>query len=279
MRPLWLIETEAFGSSLELLKTEIRRQGMAYGVIHHDGFVSGYLNRVGNHVLDADDCVIFIGTWPLWRHIQLHRGSWVPGGWCSTDNLDCARYYPHFEPFLLNQNSVILNGTEAIKSREDLFARFARDRQVFVRPSGCLKVFNGRCVDADSFATALAPARYDPATQVVIAEPKRIGREWRFVIAEHRAIAASQYYAEGVKCLRQGCPSHVTAFVENVLAEIAWEPDKVFIMDVCESEDKLYVLELNGFSCAGMYDCDLSSVVEKVSELAERAWNRKHQPA
>ena len=43
-------------------------------------------------------------------------------------------------------------------------------------------------------------------------------------------------------------------------------------MDVCESDEKLYVLELNSFSCSGLYACDLSEVIRTASEIAEREW-------
>jgi hypothetical protein len=279
MSPFWLLESDAYGSSLDPLKAEIRRQGMSFGIIHHEMFTSGYQERVGNRAVDENDCVVFIGTWPLWRHIQLHWSSWIPGGWCATEKLDCAAYYPRFAKYLLNKRHAITTGAEAVRRQDELFEAFGRDGLVFVRPTGCLKIFNGRCVDACSFASAIAPARYDSATKIVVAEPRSIGREWRFVIAEHRPIAASQYYDGGAKCLARGCPTEVREFVEGLLLDVAWEPDEVFIMDVCESEGKLNVLELNGFSCAGLYECDLANVVARVRTLAEVAWKKAHESA
>jgi len=279
MRPLWLIEADAFGREIERLKNEIRRQRMNFGVVHHESFTSGFFTEIAGKKLQDNDCVILLGTWPLWRHIQLHWSSWTPGGWCNTDNLDCACYYPHFDRFLLNRRHAIMPGVDAINKRNELFAEFGTDDRVFVRPTGCVKVFNGRCVDATSFADALAPSRYDPSTKVLVAEPKVVGCEWRFIIAEHQPIAVSQYHDAGVRCVRQGCPKEVWSFVESVLAAVAWQPDPIFMMDVCESGGKLHVVELNGFSCAGLYDCDLATVVAKASELAERIWNEKHEYA
>jgi hypothetical protein len=180
---------------------------------------------------------------------------------------------------LLNDRHVIMTGIEAIERRDEIFDTFARDGRVFVRPTGCVKVFNGRCVDAASYASALAPTRYDPATRIVAATPKTIGMEWRFVVAEHRPIAVSQYYDQGVTAIAKGCPAEVWAFAEKVLAEVNWEPDEIFIMDVCAAEGKLHLLELNGFSCAGFYDCDLARIVGQASDLAARAWEGKQQLA
>jgi hypothetical protein len=276
MRPLWLLEAGVYAEAvIEPLKRELRRQGMAHGVIHYDGFASGYLDRVGGHRLSPDDCVIFYGTWPLWRHIQLHW-PWVPGGWCSAENLDCACYYLHFGPYLLNRHHAILPGVDAIQRCDELFDRFGHDDRVFVRPTGCVKLFAGRCVDRAGIATALAPARYDPATQVVVAGPRAVGREWRLVICEGEPIAASQYLDAGEKRLAAGCPAEVMEFVRTMLGAVAWRPDDVFMLDVCEAEGGLHLLELNGFSCAALYRCDLAAVVARTSALAARLWRAKH---
>jgi ATP-grasp domain, R2K clade family 3 len=271
MRPFWLIEADVFGKEIECLKAEIRRQSMTFGVVHHDTFTSGYLTDIAGKKLEPNDCVIFVGSWPLWRHIQLHWPGWTPGGWCNTDRLDCAAYYAQFDGFLLNRRHAIMTGVEAISKQAELFEQFGDDDQVFVRPTGCLKVFNGRCVESVSFASALAPSRYDPNTTVLVAQPRRIEREWRFVVANHRPIAASQYHDAGTRCIRQGCPREVWSFVEAVLSKSTWQPDEIFILDVCEADDQLHVLELNGFSCAGLYDCKLAPIVAAAAELAEHA--------
>lgn len=279
MRPFWLIETDTFGAALDPIKAEVRRQGMQFGLIRHELFTSGYQTSIDGRRLGPDDCIIFIGTWPLWRHIQLHWPGWTPGGWCSTENLDCTCYYEHFKAVLLNQPCEIMLGSDALRQQDALFDRFGRDGRVFVRPTGCLKVFNGRCVDAASFASALAPARYDPTTQVVVSEPRSIGREWRCIVGDGQVIAASQYYYQGKKVIARGCPADVLNFAAAVLDQVRWCPDELFMMDVCESQGKLHVVELNGFSCAAFYACDPKPVVQKARELAERAWLTKHSHA
>src|SRR5688572_29657262 len=99
---------------------------------------------------------------------MLYRG-WMPGGWCSPEKLDCATYYPHLGPWLLNRRFAILPGVQAIREQERLFAEFGRDGEVFARPTSTHKLFVGRLIAEDDFAIALAPTRYDPETRVVIA--------------------------------------------------------------------------------------------------------------
>jgi hypothetical protein len=46
------------------------------------------------------------------------------------------------------------------------------------------------------------------------------------------------------------------------------------MLDVCESDGRLWLVELNGFSCSWLYQCDLGAVVAAAGELAEREWER-----
>jgi hypothetical protein len=47
------------------------------------------------------------------------------------------------------------------------------------------------------------------------------------------------------------------------------------MLDVCESEGGLYLLELNGFSSSAVYPCDHAAVVSAASDLAARRWRRR----
>jgi hypothetical protein len=149
---------------------------------------------------------------------------------------------------------------------------FGRDDEVFVRPKGCHKLFTGRCVYRDDFASALAPTRYDPATLVVVAAPREIDREWRLVVAGGRVVAASQYAERGGKSVAPGCPEPVRAYAEGMLAEVPWRPDPIFMLNVCEAGGRVWLVELNGFSTSWLSQCDLAAAVGQASELAAAAW-------
>jgi hypothetical protein len=166
-----------------------------------------------------------------------------------------------------------LPAVEAIRQRDRLFEVLGTDDEVFARPTGCDKAFTGRCVYKDDFASALSPATFDPGTQVVVAVPQEIGREWRLVVADDRVVAASRYAEQGSKSVEPGCPAEVPAFAEAMLAEVRWRPDPVFMMDIAESAGLLWLVELNGFSCSWLYQCNVEAVVAVAGELAEKAVN------
>jgi hypothetical protein len=270
MRPVWLIEAGVYGAEIEPWCAEIRRQGMAVEVVPHRALKAGSTVAVDGRTLGDGDCVIGYGTFPFARQIQLHR-RWVPGAWCSPVDLDCTTYYAHLGKFLLNVHYTIMPGVEAIRQRDWLFSVFGHDGAVFIRPAGCHKLFVGRCVRPDDFAAALGPARFDPTTLVVVAARRPIDREWRLVVAGDRLIAASQYAVQGTRAIAPGAPDEVCAFAATLLAEVRWRPDPIFMLDVCESEGQLRLVELNGFSTSWLYQCDPAAVVAEASALASQA--------
>jgi hypothetical protein len=271
MHPVWLIEAGVYNAKADPLLGEIRRQGMDAEVVPFQALLKEKDLVAGGRPLADGDCVIAYGTFPFARQVQLHR-RWTPGAWCDPQNLDCTTYFAHFGRFLLNEYYAIMPGVEAIRQRDWLYEVFGPEGEVFARPTGCHKVFTGRCIHKDDFVSALGPTRYDPATLVTVAAPKEIGTEWRLVVAGDRVVAASRYAEQGSRSVAPGCPSDVRAFAESMLAEVRWRPDPVFMMDLCESDGRLWLVELNGFSCSWLYQCDLGEVVARAGELATRAW-------
>jgi hypothetical protein len=274
MRPTWLFEADVFGLTAEPLKAEVRRQGMWVHVTRQSLLAHGDDSYRG-HRIGPNDCVVACGCFPFVRFVLANR-RWAPGGWCAPDNLACAAYYPHFQQYLLNRRHVITTGVAAVRNRNEIFASVGHSGRVFVRPDGCQKTFTGRVVDADEFEAALAPARYDPETRVVVAEPRSIAREWRLIVAEGAVIAAGQYLVDGEIVTAPSCPPKVLTFATDVLSAVSWYPDELFMMDVCESDGELRLIELNPFSSSAIYPCDYRAVVSVVSRLATRRWESTH---
>jgi hypothetical protein len=271
MRPTWLIEANVEGLPSEQLGAEVRRQGMVVHVVKFLPNLPIPKDIAGSESLALDACVVFRGTLGLMRHIQTTR-RWKPGGWCTFPNLACSRYYAYFGPFLLNREYTFLPSAEALRLRESLFARYAREGCVFVRPDSVDKGFTGTLADKASFNRALSSIAFDPTTLVLVASPKKISHEWRLIVANGEVIAGSQYSEDGQSRVLAGCPNEVLAFGATVLQQVDWRPDAMFIMDVCASEDGLRLLELNSFSCSGHHLANLEAVVKKASELAALSW-------
>ena len=265
--PVWLIESGVFGSDADSLVKELRRQKTPCGSVAHRELVKD------GPPIPPGECVIVYGTYPFVRHAQLHAG-WIPGAWLDPDTFDCTTYAPHFGAFLLNARHEILRGVDAIRDADRLFAAFGPNDEVFARPTGVHKLFVGRCIFRDDWATALAPTRYDPDTNVLVAEPREIGQEWRLVVVGSEIVSACRYAVNGRKEFEPGCPPDVLGFAGRLLAAVPWRPADVFVLDVCESDGEFRVVEINPFETSGLYLGDLEAIVRQVSRAASEAWAR-----
>jgi hypothetical protein len=271
MKPTWLIEANVEGLPSQALQAAIGRQGMSACVVKpflHAKFPGDIL---GAEKIPLDASVVFTGTLTLMQYIQRYR-RWVPGGWCTFKNLACSTYYAHFGRFLLNRNYTMLPIVEAIRQQDRICSSLGRNGVVFVRPDSVEKTFSGKLVNVDSFERFLESKASDITTMIMIAEPQQISHEWRLFVAQSEVITGSQYRLNGQTSVAPGIPSEVNKFATQVLMEIRWRPDPLFVMDVCESDNGLRIVELNSFSCSGHCDCDLDAYVAVASRFAGLQW-------
>ena len=102
---------------------------------------------------------------------------------------------------------------------------------------------------------------------MVVAPARRIGREWRFVVVDRTVVAGAGYRADG----RRGAGGVTGGVAWDYADRIARQmdpPEAVYVLDVAEVDDRLGLLELNPFSGADLYDCDLDAVVAAVADVA-----------
>jgi hypothetical protein len=107
----------------------------------------------------------------------------------------------------------------------------------------------------------------DDALPVIVAPVRTIGREWRYVVVRGNVVAGSAYEA----ATRSSRPDTAGGSPWQLASRIAAQmkaPEDVYVLDICEADGDLRLLELNPFSGADLYACDRRSVVAAVSEFA-----------
>ncbi|CAN0474309.1 unnamed protein product [Discosporangium mesarthrocarpum] len=267
MQPTWLIDADSSLVSSETLRRAASAHSIDVRPVKFFPHKAYPHDIAGAESIARDACAIFTGSPVFMDHIQ-HTRRWRPGGWCTFRNFACDIYYTYFGQFLLNDSYSLLPAAEAIRQSDVLFNRFGDNGKVFVRPSPAEKLFTGTLANPEQFSRTLSAADVDPRALMVISTPRVVEREWRLIVCQSNIVAASQYAECGELTVQPNCPHEVQKYATDVLQHVTWRPDPIFTMDVCECGNSLHVLELNGFSCSNLYDCDLQSVVAAVTRLA-----------
>ena len=105
---------------------------------------------------------------------------------------------------------------------------------------------------------------------MVVTPVRNVGQEWRYVVVGRNVVAGSAYEADGRVALPDDSSGQPWAFASMVAASLN-PPEGVYVMDVCEADGKIWLLELNPFSGADLYACNSDEVVATVSAAAQDA--------
>ena len=261
-RVTWILEAEVFPQSHSAMCDAVRAAQCEL-LIWNDDWLSGDRPDLN------DRSVVFHGSLGNASTIR-SSFTWKPGAFCETERFACSAWYEQAKNFLLYKHWRILPANELISSSHAIAASLGATDQVFVRPDSPLKPFSGRVIRVDSLSLrALDFGFYfdDETLPVVVAPVRAISREWRYVVANGTVVAGSAYAAVGRIALPDSPQRESWQFAERVAQSIP-APESSYVLDVCESEGRMHVLELNPFSGADLYACDRSAVVNAVSKLA-----------
>ena len=201
----------------------------------------------------------------------------VPGFYAATENLSFSAFASRHGDLLLNSDFVILPFGELRRRGARLFPSGC-----FVRPNSGTKAFTGMVVSAVDFdheMNALASLHHVTTEELlVVSKPKQIVRETRFVIVSGKVVAGSTYGWNGNADIGFEIDPESRSLAETVAAR-DWQPDRAYTCDVAlvrsQSDSRSLVarmVELNSFSCAGLYASDPLAVVQAVSKAAEEDW-------
>lgn len=232
---------------------------------------------------------------PLDMCVRINKTTAYPGAYCNLVNLKCSMYYQHYTKYLLNSHCFMLPVCMLENAVDDIFHWWLDEtyEDVFIRPDSGFKSFTGQLVSRKNFSTdikQLCHVAQNETELCVIAAPVNLLREWRFVIGQKKIISCSQYrdhiktpsgIPEPVRELKPGAPKNVVEFVEKVLSEVDWQPDLVYTMDIGETtfygDNQFKIVEINCFSAAGLYRCDMSKVVREVRQIVIEDFMEYHR--
>ena len=146
---------------------------------------------------------------------------------------------------------------------------------LFIRPNSGFKTFAGQTIMFDKWKDTIDlledVTSVTDETMILISPLRAIEGEFRFVVAGGKVITGSEYRWDDKLDIRIDYPDDCLAMAEMV-AEHEWQVDTAYVVDVALIHSGPKVIELNSFSCAGLYACDLEKIVTNVSTEVENVW-------
>jgi len=278
MKPKWLIEHFDERNGTHNLVAEVEKQGYELALIEYTPIQQGSID-----VFSPDDCVITQTSISIALDIMKAK-KWVPGPWVTSKNYECSSYYAHLGKYLFNDPYVIMPRNDVPRHLNQLHKWIGKDDKLFMRPNSGLKPFT-----AQVFNLGLNDQSYlfdadwgwvkeftDPETLIVIAGPKVIQGEWRFIVAGKEVITGSQYQLKD-NDLKTAPEYPQEAWDLAVEVACTYQPDPMFVVDICLGEDnKYYLMEIGAFSIAGLYSCNMEKIVQAAVKVAEQEWTDLH---
>lgn len=262
----WVLEQDVFAANYSEMADAVRRAGHSVIAWQDEWWNSGAWPNL------ADQAVVFHGSLGNAARIRSEL-PWHPGAYCDTPAFDCSAWYPRAGQWLLHREWRLLPADNLVADPRSALKPLGSPDRVFVRPNSPLKPFSGRVVRSDQITLAALDHGFyyeDAALPVVITPVRTVTREWRYVVVSRRIVAGSVYEAAGRAAI-VGNPRHEAWEFASHIADQLDPPEDVYVMDICEADGELCLLELNPFSGADLYLCNLDDVVAAVSDAAASA--------
>lgn len=200
----------------------------------------------------------------------------VVTSYCDSERLRVSSYYSDLpNEWLLNGDGFLCT-LEMLNTRvEWLFEKFETEF-LFLRPDSGFKTFIPAVLFKGTWKRDLEDVkrkyRVSPYCLCLIAPACNLSGEARHFVVGEEVVSSSWYkpkqvcFGKGPESLRQD-EERMLALAERV-AKFGRRPQSCYTVDTCLVGGEVKVVELNSFSCAGLYDCDYEKVFDAVTKKA-----------
>lgn len=266
----WIIQDVIFGDRLAEMEAVLRAHDNAVHVLRR----ASALTPIEQIPFSRDLPTVAMVSLNIARRLG-SRPDLIPGPFYRPEVFRVSHYAAHWGEYLLNDGFVLLPWSEFRRRLPAWQDQFGFLGGVFVRPDSGNKTFTGltipfddwdhetRCLEVLSGVTA--------ETLVSISRPRAdIDGEWRFWILNGMPVTHSAYSWRDDEDPRD--PPLACVKLVNELCQHAWQPDVAYTVDVCMTGDGARLVEINSFSCSGVYQADLCRLSEAAISVATDEW-------
>jgi hypothetical protein len=204
-------------------------------------------------------------------YIQRCKVPFIPGAYGINQNTDCNFYYPELPKLWMLNNGFVMVPFGIFQNNPWCYFDMFGEDALFMRPNSGRKTFAGTVVTKENVVSELSSSMQITSvtkeTIILLSPAKVIEGEFRFVIGNREVIDGSEYRWDNKLDVRRDYPKECWELADK-MARWGWQPDICYTVDVALTPVGPKIIELNGFSCAGLYACDKDIIVNRISEIA-----------
>lgn len=209
-------------------------------------------------------------TYTLNDHISSDEQYFVYGSISLVDvlsevpNINSGGYSTHYGYSKFKENFTdILNPDAVICSLPDIYTYFSGD--FWMRPERSKKEFIAGVFDLEEANRLFDDKELffgDEQTKIVVASCKDIQAEYRYFIVNGKISTKSQYRRLGkLFYSSEFVDVELDDFVNNQISNTSF-PIKTYVIDVCETNNGIKVVEINRLNSSGLYGCNIEKLIK-----------------
>lgn len=148
------------------------------------------------------------------------------------------------------------------------------DTKWFIRPNNDGKSFSGRVevfselVRWSEKICELDIPELNKDTEVWIAEPRVISKEWRLFIVDDAIVSVSRYMHKGELAVSDtDIPSELLHFAKSCIA--TYRLADVYVMDIAQVDKAFKLIECNCFNGTGFYQHNIEKIIQAVNSFVK----------
>ena len=214
------------------------------------------------------DHYIFYGSTTLM--LNAYRSEeYKKGVFYNPKTFHMAHYAKVWEGYMLNGGGHLLDLASLLTWESEA------DKDWFIRPNHDSKEFSGKVApfsELQAWVKRIIPLEIpelNKDTEVWLAEPKAIRKEWRLFMVDDEIISASLYMQNGeLNKSESDIPLEMLEFAKKRMDEHRLAD--AYVMDIALSEGEYKIIECNCLNATGFYAHDIDAIVKALNKMLRK---------
>lgn len=265
MKLCWLIDIPIVGGDQDVL---VHLKNLGHQVVE----ITAKLENP-NLIVEPDSIYPFLGSFQELNFLSKLKIPVATYG--LNSNIIRSSYISYMPQEWFLNHDAMMTTWGLLKSNPDWWFNFFNTASLFVRPDSGKKTFTGQVFDKVNIKTEMEflsrHSNVMPETILWVCPAKKIEKEFRFWISAGKVVTYSEYSWDRDIDIA-GSPSDTAFKLAEKVAGYQWQADRIYTVDIQDSSKEAKIIELNSFSCAGLYRCDGKHLLETVSRDILSEW-------